>query len=835
MLLTPLLRPVLRLVLRPVLLLAVTLAAAPVLPQAVKPTVEPTAPGATAGAAWTPVQAAVAAGPARAASAPSPARAASSPASRPSPADAPPQAQRVEITGGRESDTDARRRATASKIIIGREEIDKFGDATLGEVLRRLPGVTTPGAPGRGGPPRLRGLGSGFTQLLIDGQRVPPGFSLESLTPEQVERIEILRAPTAETGARAIAGTINIITREGFKVRLNDLRLGFGYENGNFTPGLNWSHNDTSGPLTYTLNAGVFKPRRESNSATRTVVDDAATGAVLEDRSGGSHSVENRIGGNLSGRLLWRLNERGDSVSLMPSVFHSEAHNDSDFSLIQTLRRDAPLITPRFYNTGTTVVDSQFTNARLGLMWRQRLGDVRLETNGTGGLWRSVNDTQRREFIGGLPSRSFSDLTNTREKSLNLTLKASGLTGGSSGGSSGAAGTGANPGAVSPAEHSLVGGVEVEAVNRDETRVSLPDLAYFGDNLKASTLRLAAYLQDEWQLNPNWGVHAGLRWEGITTHGDTGQGDRPSNRSSVWTPLLHAVWKPDPKSRDQVRMSLTRSYRNPPLGALIARPTINREFPICTQPDPNLPACPTSAPNTEAFPDSAGNAALKPELATGIDLAIERYMEGGGVLSANIFHRNISNVIRSQVSLEDVPWSGPDRYVRRQRNIGNATTSGIELEAKFRLDQLIGDAPRVEMRSNLSLYTSRVQSVPGPDNRLDQQAKASGNIGADYRLRGLPFTLGGTFNWVPGYTTRLDVDQTTSVSTKRVWDAFVLWTVNPSTGLRLTGTNLDPREYITTGVNSAVNPLNSGALERTTSQGFNTNYVNWQLRLELKL
>ena len=702
----------------------------------------------------------------------------------------------------------------------------------MGEVLRRLPGVTTPGAPGRGGPPRMRGLGNGFTQLLIDGQRVPPGFSLESLTPEQVERIEVLRAPTAETGARAIAGTINIITREGFKVRLNDLRMGFGLENGQVSPGINWSHNNTSGPLTYTLNASLFKPHRESNSATHTVVDDPATGAVLEERSGRSHTVEKRIGANLSGRLMLRLNEQGDSLSLKPSVFHSEGHSDSDFSLLQLLRR--PGVTPQFYDTGTTVVDSRFTKARLGLMWRQRLGDVRLETNGTGGLWRSVNDNQRREFIATVPSRSYSDLANTREKSLNLTIKASGLAGG--GGAVAGPGAGANPSAPTPAEHSLVGGAEVEAVNRDETRVSVPDLANFGDNLKASTLRLAAYLQDEWQLNPNWGVHAGLRWEGITSRGDTGQGERPSNRSSVWTPLLHAVWKPDPKSRDQVRMSLTRSYRSPPLGALIARPTINREFPICSQPDPNVPACPTNRPNTEPFPDSAGNPALKPELATGIDIAIERYLESGGVLSANLFHRNISNLIRSDVEQEPVvPWSSTARYVRRQRNIGNATTSGIELEAKFRLDQLVSEAPRVEMRSNLSLYTSRVKSVPGPDNRLDQQAKATGNLGADYRLRGVPITLGGNLNWVPAYTTRLDVDQTTSVSTKQVWDLFVLWTINPSTGLRLLGSNLDPRDYITTGVNSAVNPLNNNTVERTTSQGFNTNYINWQLRLELKL
>jgi outer membrane receptor for ferrienterochelin and colicins len=720
--------------------------------------------------------------------------------------------QRIEITGGRESDTEQRRRATASKIVIGREEIDKFGDATVGEVLRRLPGVTTPGAPGRGGPPRMRGLGNGFTQLLIDGQRMPPGFSLESLTPEQVERIEILRAPTAETGARAIAGTINIITREGFKVRLNDLRLGFGFENGQFSPGVNWSHNDSSGPLTYTINAGVFKGRRESNSRSHTIVEDVADNKLLEERSGQSHSGDQRLGGNLSGRLLWRLNERGDTLALMPSVFHTEAHSDSNFSLVQALRRAT---TPPFYDTGTTVTDSRFTNGRLGLMWRQRVGDVRLEANGNGGLWQSRNDSLRNEYNTGvvLPVRRFLDQGRTQEKSANLTLKAIGLAGGGTG-----------PAGAATPEHNLVGGFEIEAVDRDETRIAEPDLADFGDNLKASTLRLATYLQDEWQLSPSWGLHAGLRWEGITTRGDSGQGERPTNRSSVWTPLLHAVWKPDPKSRDQVRVSLTRSYRSPPLGSLIARPTINREFPVS----------PLDQANRETYPDSAGNPDLKPELATGIDVALERYMDGGGVLSANVFHRQISNLIRSQVALEDVPWSSFDRWVRRSRNIGDATTTGIELEAKFRLDQLFADAPRVEMRSNLSIYSSRVKSVPGPDNRLDQQAKATGNIGADYRLRGLPFTLGGTLNWVPGYTTRLDIDQTTSVSTKRVWDAFVLWTINPATGLRVLGSNLDPREYVTTGVNGSTN-VASGLPERTTSQSFSSNYIHWQVRLELKL
>ena len=111
--------------------------------------------------------------------------------------------------------------------------------------------------------------------------------------------------------------------------------------------------------------------------------------------------------------------------------------------------------------------------------------------------------------------------------------------------------------------------------------------------------------------------------------------------------------------------------------------------------------------------------------------------------------------MRSETRLETVPWSSFQRHVRRTRNIGDATTYGLELEAKFRLDQLFTGAPAVEMRSNLSLYNSRVKDVPGPDNRLDQQAKATANLGADYRFRGTPLTVGGNLNWVPATRTRL--------------------------------------------------------------------------------
>lgn len=727
--------------------------------------------------------------------APPPAAAASAPAV---PAARPP-AQRVEIIGGRLGDDDTRRQSTAAKIVIGREEIDKFGDATIGEVLRRLPGVTSSGAPGRGGPPRMRGLGSGYTQILLDGQRTPPGFSIESLTPEQIERIEILRAPTAETGARAIAGTINIVTREGYRRRLNDLRLGFGYENGQFTPGLFWTHNDSSDSLTYNLSGSLFRPWRDSASRVDTVATRLADGALVRDDSERSQSQDRRTGANFSARLQWRLGEAGDMLLLMPSVFHNEGRTDRQFQLTQRVadpERDD-------YDRGTVVAHSRATAARVNTQWRQRLSIGRIELHGGIGQFESHSDSQREEFggSGAAPLRRVDDRSDVRDRSASLTLKLASLLGGAD------------------SEHSLVTGVEAEALRRSETRTTRQDgqpvLTDFGDNLQAASTRLAAYAQDEWALDKHWALHAGLRWEGITTRGEAEHGPAPENESSVWTPLVHLLWKPDPAKRDQVRLSLTRSYRAPALGTLIARPSLNQRDPA-------------PGPNTATTPDSAGNPALKPELARGIDLAFERYLDGGGVLSANLFLRRIQNLMRRVIALETVSWAAVPRYVARQQNIGDATTQGLELEAKFRLDQAIADAPPVEVRSNLSLYRSRVEGVPGPDNRLDSQARASANLGADYRFRGTPLTLGGNLNWVPGYRTQLSEDQAVTVSRKRVIDAYALWTFGPAVALRVLASNLAPADYLN------VNAIDGDGL-RTVATSTTPTDVNWQVRLELKL
>jgi iron complex outermembrane receptor protein len=721
-------------------------------------------------------------------------------ASPAAPASSPEPVQRVEVTGGRLAETEQRRQSTASKIVIGRDEIERFGDSSTAELLKRLPGISVQGAPGRGGAVRMRGLGAGYTQILVDGERTPPGFSIDSLAPEQIERIEILRAPTAETGARAIAGTLNIVLREGARQRRGDARLATRWEDGHVSPSASWAHNDNLETLNYSFSLQASRQPDETAQRSEAVTTALASGEpVLIDRSS-SLALATRQALHANGRLQWRGNE-GESLTLSPTLLHSQTDTERSARLRRALDDPAVPNPPneQLYDHLAADAVNRFTLARLGAQWNHRVDGTRLEWRGGMGEGRWRSHTLRRDFDAADDLlRTLDDSAQQRDRSGNAGLKLSRLL---------------------ENDHSLVGGAEAERVQRVETRVNLQDgtpiATDFGDQIDVASGRSAVYVQDEWSVTPHWSAHAGLRWERIVTEGDGADGARVRNRSEVASPLLHAVWKPQPQGRDQVRMSLTRSYRAPTLQNLVARPSINTRFPA-------------DGGNTPAQPDRTGSPALRPELATGLDLAFERYLSGGGLLSIGVFQRRISDLIRNVVTLESVSWSDQPRYVSRPQNIGDATSRGLELEAKLRLSDVWADAPRIDVRGNANLYRSKVEGVAGPDNRLDQQPGATASVAADYRWPELPLTLGGSLAWTPGYDTRLSDVQTAYVGRKQVIDAYALWVFNPALQLRITASNLSADDYVTAG------SIDDDDL-RESSRTVQRSAMSWQLRLEIKL
>jgi iron complex outermembrane receptor protein len=519
-------------------------------------------------------------------------------------------------------------------------------------------------------------------------------------------------------------------------------------------------------------------PDHSENDLTR--VD--TSGTTLRQRVSDSHY--NREGMNASARLQLK-GDPGETLTLTPFVILSQGKTPSSMRATESLNGVDVAGSPA---TATSEIKNNFELARLNGQWKRKLStDSNMEWKFNLGGWNSHNEFQQTSTNTSLIP-SVSENSRVQDRSFSLGGKYTNVMGGG---------------------HQWVSGSEVESVRRTQSVVGsyLANAGIAGSaDFRANTMRYAVYSQDEWQLTPQWSTHLGARFEGLTTEGSTSAGD-VTNRNSVFTPLLHAMWRPNPDSRDQVRMSLTRSFKTPTMPTLLARRAYTRDD------------------NSATNPDVSGNPNLKPEVATGLDVAVERYLPQGGVLSASAFHRRVQNLIRNVTTLE----SGVNgRWLSSPQNISEAVTEGIELEAKFRMDQWIADAPHINLRNNLSFYRSRVLSVIGPDNRLDQQPSMTANLGADYRLKSAPLTLGGNVNYNPGYSTRLSAEQLSTVSQKRVMDVYGLWRVDSSTAWRLTLSNLDPRNYNTGSVYSG-NSVNENS--RTQSQS----WTNVQILLEKKL
>ena len=111
-----------------------------------------------------------------------------------------------------------------STTIISREQLASYGSASLTQVLSDVSGIFVDQNGGRGSfnSVFLRGADPNFTQIRINGIVVNDAtntrggaFDLGSLSALTIERIDIIRdASSALYGSQALAGVINIVTRQ---------------------------------------------------------------------------------------------------------------------------------------------------------------------------------------------------------------------------------------------------------------------------------------------------------------------------------------------------------------------------------------------------------------------------------------------------------------------------------------------------------------------------------------------------------------------------------------------------------------------------------------------
>ncbi len=640
---------------------------------------------------------------------------------------------------------DARREDTATKIVVTEEEIGKYGDSQLADVLKRQPGITV-----TGGDIRMRGLGNGYTQILLNGERAPPGFSLDTLAPSSVERIEILRAATAEFSTQSIAGTINIVLKKRVRIAQREIKIGYFTGRGYKAPNANFSLSDKDGNFSWSLNGAYFGGFNDYTQSGGEFGADAS-GVPSFERAYSNHFTGTFHGVNIAPRLNWTL-PNGDTLTWQNFVNANRSRGDGDRRFVTILGSD------NLYPISLTHNANDSTLARSDLNWVKKLAEgakLDLKLGFTYGN-RDIEFLQRAFTNSNVQNLDSTVISSAKDSGFTFTGKYS---------------------TPIVEGHALVAGWDTGASKRTENRDQrdkplpgvIPVISF--EDFDARVVKLAGFVQDEWNVTMDWSAYLGVRWEGIRTESEGSTFSTTQNRSSVWSPLMQTLYKLPDRKGEQLRLALTRTYKAPGTASLIPR-----RF--------------TSTNNTPTDPDTQGNPDLRPELATGIDAAYEKFWDKGAMMSVSGALRRITGFNRRGLSFVNGRW------VSQPINDGTADTRSLEADAKFPVQIFYPNAPPVDFRINLNRNWSTVKSVPGPNNRLDQQTPFSATIGLDYRMKGGEFTAGGSYSFKSGGLVRISENQSTNVAPRRELDVYALWKFTLKTQFRLTLANVLRQDYI---------------------------------------
>lgn len=213
-----------------------------------------------------------------------------------------------------------------SSFVIERAEIERSLSPDISDILRFRTGIEFGryGGPGQTSSMFLRGTDSNHALVLLDGVRINPGTvggaALQNISPELVDRIEVVKGPRSTLyGTDAIGGVVQIFTKASQAQGFNT-SVAYGSDetlSGSATGG--W-HGDTARVgfgVTY-LETDGFPPR----------VNDDRAGAFDEVSFNLAGALE--LGAGTLGGTFWRANGSTDYIGFSSRDF-GNAHMTQDF------------------------------------------------------------------------------------------------------------------------------------------------------------------------------------------------------------------------------------------------------------------------------------------------------------------------------------------------------------------------------------------------------------------------------------------------------------------------------------------------------------------------
>ena len=153
----------------------------------------------------------------------------------------------------------------ANQVVISQADIAKIQPKSMSELLATVAGIdiSSQGGRGQNASLYLRGANASHTLFLVNGMRISSASlgltDIQTIAPELVERIEIIKGPRAALwGSDAIGGVVNIFTREltqgegylGASLGADSYRqikAGFGFSHGEGHSSLSFNHEESEG------------------------------------------------------------------------------------------------------------------------------------------------------------------------------------------------------------------------------------------------------------------------------------------------------------------------------------------------------------------------------------------------------------------------------------------------------------------------------------------------------------------------------------------------------------------------------------------------------------
>lgn len=655
-----------------------------------------------------------------------------------------------------------RTEAIAPELTYGLEFFQQLEPPSVGDMLKRVPGVAFTSDVGERESPQLRGMGQGFTQVLINGKSMPDAGGedaiersvlVDRIPAELIDRIEIVRSPSADIDSQGVGGTINVILKNGAtlppggSVRASLLHYIPEVEGGEFgAGGFSYAGHSEDERFKYSLTGNVqqrFNPKltvQETFTADRGTLDDAIDLFALHGENSVITDDEERVVENDTRKNL--------DMSL---------HADADYLLsdrttlavsgyyINTDRKERQ-DTLVFEDAPDNLValegeDTQMDQENWGILGEleHRLSDM-LTLTALVSHSKFDNDIESlaleidaEDVAGPLPTEeSFLDDPTVAPFGLEADALETIASRDDETRIEGSAKFDLGAFAQGMGAHSLgvKVGIQSSFKSRDVTQVEAgfddgvleePEATDNGGVFSIDEDRVDGFIVADLGVTERVTVEAGVRVE-HTTSDQTGLVDGVTNTRSVSetqvNPSAHLRWAPVDFAT--LRASYARTVR---------RPAFNQRIPFAQ----------FDSPDDDDV--TRGNSNLDIETADGFDIGVEFELTDRGIAGFNFFHRDITDLIQLVKGPEND--DGGDDYTFE--NVGDAKVWGFEIDLSTPLT-LIGLEDTGIYANYTRLYSEKDDAFSGlSDVRIDRQPKYIYNLGLTHSIPQWSTSMGISF------------------------------------------------------------------------------------------